>query len=112
MTVPSYPTPISTAQCSPTRKHQRKTQPHRSLQKPKSKEERLDHGIIQLDVFSLYLSDPKRLLSQRQQCRPKTPKLAIFKGQKPVFEPAADYHVDLSHYRNTTGASLVQWKGN
>ncbi|KAI8904479.1 Homeodomain-like protein [Gorgonomyces haynaldii] len=65
----------------------RKSKPHRALQVASECKQSL--GIVQLDVFKLYRSNPRKLLSPREK---------------------RDQSVNLNLYKDTYGAPQVLWK--
>ena len=89
----------------------RKSKPYRSYQQLSTSEEKYLEGVIKLDVYAQYLSNPSVLLlntvSVIKQVQPRPNPIS---PKKPKTLDLDLPKLDLSSYRNTKNAPQVVWK--
>lgn len=91
----------------------RKSEPHRSIRTLGS-DDRTVQKIIKLDVYSLFLHNPKLLLQAVSSpiilAKPMPAVLSVTKPL-PHLQDFATAHYNIEEYQNTQGAPPVAWKG-
>ena len=104
-------------------KRRRKSQPHRAPE-PQDDQDKLSQGIVQLDVYSMFIKNPSKLLythsaypspsHSRKSDGPASPadSKSLFRGQKSIPEEVKHgVRLDMEYFKDTEGAPTVQWKG-
>ncbi|KAI8894531.1 hypothetical protein BC833DRAFT_568261 [Globomyces pollinis-pini] len=106
-----YPSPRTSCYTSPnlksSRVSKRKAIPFRSVKTLANKDDKFVEGIVNLDVYSIYMKNPQNLL-------PSSTKVKCFSSITPVtlvgFESTNTSTFNADEYKNTKGAPDVVWK--
>lgn len=91
-------------------KSKRKTDPRRSATPALDSIDRTMQRIVQLDVYAIFLENPKQLLARAPPAPKPKPTPSAVKASAPDFMGAADAFA-MNDFKNTTGAPSVSWKG-